>query len=53
MTKPTRPEAEDSQPKAEKPAEGTAKAPKEYGGPKGPDPVRYGDWERNGKCVDF
>lgn len=28
--------------------------PKEYGmKPKGPEPTRYGDWERNGKCVDF
>ncbi len=27
--------------------------PKEIGGRKGPDPVRYGDWENNGKCVDF
>ncbi|WP_372002612.1 DUF1674 domain-containing protein [Tistrella mobilis] len=27
--------------------------PAEIGGPKGLDPVRYGDWERNGKCVDF
>ena len=27
---------------------------KEYGmKPKGPEPTRYGDWERNGKCVDF
>ncbi len=26
---------------------------KEMGGPKGPEPTRYGDWERNGKCVDF
>ncbi len=26
---------------------------KEIGGRKGPDPVRYGDWENNGKCVDF
>lgn len=25
----------------------------EVGGRKGPDPVRYGDWEVNGKCVDF
>ena len=25
----------------------------EIGGRKGPDPARYGDWERNGKCVDF
>ncbi len=27
--------------------------PKEVGGRKGPEPTRYGDWERNGKCVDF
>ena len=27
--------------------------PKEIGGPKGPEPTRYGDWERNGRCSDF
>jgi hypothetical protein len=27
--------------------------PKEIGGVKGPDPTRYGDWERNGRCIDF
>jgi hypothetical protein len=27
--------------------------PQEVGGPKGPDPVRYGDWERNGLASDF
>lgn len=27
--------------------------PEEKGGRKGPEPVRYGDWEMNGKCVDF
>jgi hypothetical protein len=27
--------------------------PPETGGPKGPEPTRYGDWERKGKCVDF
>ncbi|MBI3452834.1 MAG: DUF1674 domain-containing protein [Rhodospirillales bacterium] len=27
--------------------------PKEVGGPKGPEPTRYGDWERDGRCVDF
>ena len=27
--------------------------PKEHGGPKGPEPTRYGDWERNGRCSDF
>jgi hypothetical protein len=27
--------------------------PREIGGPKGPEPTRFGDWERNGRCVDF
>ncbi len=27
--------------------------PAEKGGRKGPEPTRYGDWELNGKCVDF
>ena len=25
----------------------------EIGGPKGLDPVRYGDWERKGRAIDF
>ncbi|CAF0798560.1 unnamed protein product [Adineta steineri] len=25
----------------------------EINGPSGPEPTRYGDWERKGKCVDF
>ena len=25
----------------------------EIGGRKGPDPTRYGDWEKDGRCVDF
>ena len=29
------------------------KAPVEIGGRKGPDPTRYGDWEKNGRCIDF
>ena len=29
------------------------KMPKEIGGPKGPEPTRYGDWERNGIATDF
>jgi len=28
-------------------------APKEIGGRGGLDPVRYGDWEKNGRCIDF
>jgi hypothetical protein len=27
--------------------------PPELGGPKGPEPTRYGDWERKGIAVDF
>lgn len=27
--------------------------PKEIGGPKGPEPTRYGDWERKGIVSDF
>ncbi len=30
-----------------------ANRPKEIGGPKGPEPTRYGDWEKNGRCSDF
>jgi len=26
---------------------------KEIGGPKGPEPTRYGDWEKRGRCIDF
>jgi hypothetical protein len=25
----------------------------EIGGRKGLDPTRYGDWEKNGRCIDF
>ncbi len=27
--------------------------PKEIGGRDGPDPSRYGDWEKAGRCIDF
>ncbi len=27
--------------------------PTEINGPKGPEPTRFGDWERKGRCVDF
>jgi hypothetical protein len=27
--------------------------PAETGGPPGPEPTRFGDWEKNGRCVDF
>lgn len=41
------------EPDKQAPAEARGGRRKEIGGPKGPEPTRYGDWERNGKCVDF
>jgi hypothetical protein len=31
----------------------TPNANAERGGPSGPEPTRYGDWERKGRCIDF
>ena len=36
----------------DRPAE-PAPRPREIGGPKGPEPTRYGDWEVGGRCTDF
>lgn len=33
--------------------ESTDAKPEEIGGPKGPEPTRYGDWEKGGRCIDF
>lgn len=41
-------EAEERRKKADKDA-----LPTELGGRDGPEPVRYGDWERKGIAVDF
>jgi len=32
---------------------GSGEPPREIGGREGPDPTRYGDWEKNGRCIDF
>ncbi len=34
-------------------AEAEADLPTEHGGPRGPEPTRYGDWEKKGLAVDF
>lgn len=39
--------------KSPAPTAGTAAKPTELGGPSGPEPTRYGDWERKGICYDF
>jgi hypothetical protein len=41
-------------PSADPPAAAVpAKAPKEIGGPPGPEPTRYGDWQFKGRVTDF
>lgn len=34
-------------------ADEAAKLPLELGGRDGPEPVRYGDWEKKGLAIDF
>jgi hypothetical protein len=36
-----------------KPSSNRKEAANEVGGREGPDPTRYGDWEKNGRCIDF
>lgn len=31
----------------------TGAGTREVGGPPGPEPTRYGDWEKAGRCIDF
>jgi len=48
--------ADHPQPEPAPAAEATAAAtvpPREIGGPTGPEPTRYGDWEKAGRCIDF
>ncbi|MBR1088754.1 DUF1674 domain-containing protein [Bradyrhizobium manausense] len=46
-------EAEERRRAAAARAKADAAAPKELQGPKGPEPTRYGDWERKGIASDF
>lgn len=38
---------------ARRPTDNTPPAPREIGGAEGPEPTRYGDWERKGVVSDF
>ncbi|WP_035485049.1 DUF1674 domain-containing protein [Geminicoccus roseus] len=38
---------------APKAPQGSAQPEGEQGGPKGPEPTRFGDWEKAGRCFDF
>jgi hypothetical protein len=48
----TKPETPSLTPKSPEEDAGERTA-REIGGPKGPEPTRYGDWERAGRCIDF
>ncbi len=46
--------APDPAAKTRRPAKPAARRPKEVGGrKKGLDPTRYGDWEKDGRAIDF
>ncbi len=49
--RPKEPAGDAKENEAEK--DSAAKRPEEFGGRGGLDPTRYGDWEKNGRCVDF
>lgn len=45
---------DDKKPAAEPAPKVEPKKPaKEIGGPAGPEPTRFGDWEKAGRCSDF
>ncbi len=47
-----KPVPQDNPPQDTPPVEPKA-MPVEIGGPQGPEPTRYGDWEQKGRCTDF
>jgi hypothetical protein len=48
------PEPEPARPAPRVPAPAApAATPRETGGRDGPEPTRFGDWEKNGRCIDF
>jgi hypothetical protein len=52
---PSLPPRKETQPTAEdrERARPAQPAVPEIGGPQGPEPTRYGDWEKGGRCTDF
>jgi len=47
------PEQAATHPRSRRARKRKAAAVKEIGGPRGPEPTRYGDWEKKGRCIDF
>ena len=38
---------------SESPVQARSELPFEVGGRDGPEPTRFGDWEKAGRCIDF
>jgi len=53
MTDEKKPAAEAEKKPEPKPNPQPIKKVEEIGGPPGPEPTRYGDWQFNGKVTDF
>jgi len=49
----TQDEPADRQRAAEPETPSPPRRPREIGGPPGPEPTRFGDWEKGGRCIDF
>jgi hypothetical protein len=49
------PQEKRPEPQPTEPANGIPEAaqPREIGGRDGPEPTRFGDWEKAGRCIDF
>lgn len=47
----TQDRSEPGEPAAREPRQ--APRPREIGGRQGPEPTRFGDWEKGGRCIDF
>lgn len=51
---PVRPAADEATSNADVRGEGLQDVrPREHGGRDGPEPTRFGDWEKGGRCIDF
>lgn len=50
---PAAPDGKPAEPKTGTDAKKPPGKVKEIGGPEGPEPTRYGDWERKGRVSDF
>jgi hypothetical protein len=47
------PQEKQPEPTDARPAEPAPARPREIGGREGPEPTRFGDWEKAGRCIDF